>query len=444
MSASSSAEPGAARRRLSGVVAAAVALATGWPGCSGGDVLIHEAPLDAGANREPRTGATAEANAEPETTSSPRREDEGPDRRPGVDVDVAGFDPEDDPELIDDYFDAVEDGNEVEPPPRPTGLPGDRAFSIGAANGGWLIGGKPLPLRGRHFRVLPGTAQRGWYFGTDALLGIIDRASDQVGRRYGGAPLRVGNMSRREGGKITPSVSHQNGRDVDIGIYATDLDGQTTDPGGFPKFDGRLGNPMVDTTGDYLFDVARNWAFVEALLGDAGARVQWIFLDDPLEEILLDHAVRMRVNGELIARAEKVIVRPKNSSPHANHFHVRIFCNQGDLQYGCKDMGPEWEWVEEARAVEDQLLEGIVDDVMSGRRQLDLFNPESEPPLAVDLEPRGSASPTPEIPLPGTREPGVIPYPPDGRRSMQGRDPGGAHSPDQLPDPPTDVQLNLK
>ena len=42
-------------------------------------------------------------------------------------------------------------------------------------------------------------------------------------------------------------------------------------------------------------------------------------------------------------------MRPKNSSPHANHFHVRIFCNQGDLQYGCKDMGPEWEWVEEAR-----------------------------------------------------------------------------------------------
>jgi hypothetical protein len=81
---------------------------------------------------------------------------------------------------------------------------------------------------------------------------------------------------------------------------------------------------------------------------------------------------------------------------------------------------------------------------MSGRRQLDLFNPESEPPPAVDVEPRGDVLPTPEIRLPSVREPGTIPYPPDGRRSMQGRDPGGALSPDQLPDPPTDVQLNLK
>lgn len=443
MSASSSADGRAIARH---VLAAVAALTTTLPGCGSGDVLIHDAPLDAGVIRAERPSPSERAGESPqESTSSARRDEEAPERRPGVDVDLSSFDPEDDPELVDDYFDAVEDGQAVEPPPRPTDLPGDRAFSIGAANGGWLIGGKPLALRGRHFRVLPGTAQRGWYFGTEALLGIIDRAASHVGKRHGGAPLRVGNMSRREGGKIAPSVSHQNGRDVDIGIYATDLDGQTSDPGGFPKFDGRLGNPVVDTTGDYLFDVARNWAFVEALLEDPGARVQWIFLDDPLEEILLDHAVRMRVNAELIARAEKVIVRPKNSSPHANHFHVRIFCNQGDLQYGCKDMGPEWEWVEEARAVEDQLLESIVDDVISGRRQLDLFNPESEAPPAVDVTPGpNDVFNAPEIRLPGTGQPGEIPFPPDGRRAMQGRDPGGALSPDQLRDPPTDIQLNLK
>ena len=388
----------------------------------------HDPSRDGGGLAEAGSPAAdaAESQTEREAPSAAGADEARQIRR---ELESLERDPEDDPALTEDYFGAVEDGKAAEPPPRPTNLPGDRAFSIGPPNGGWLVSGKPITLRGRWHRVLPGTAQRGWHYGTDALIGIIQRSAAAVGEKYGGAPLRVGNMSRREGGKIAPSVSHQSGRDADIGIFALDLDGETSDPGGFPKFDGSRGDPSVDTTGSYLFDVARNWTFVSALVKDPGARIQWIFLDTPLKEMLLDYAVRTHENAELITRVEKVVVRPSNSSPHANHFHIRIFCTQGDIEYGCKDMGPEWDWVEAARAVDDALMDGLVDDIMAGRRQLDLMNPETGIPGPIDHDDPDTLR-TPPIAFPAPKAP------PPGERPAPA-------SPDELPDPPTSLEVRL-
>ena len=97
------------------------------------------------------------------------------------------------------------------------------------------------------------------------------------------------------------------------------------------------------------------------------------------------------------------MVRPKNSSPHADHFHIRIFCTDGDLEFGCKDYGPEWAWVKEARAVDQAMLESRVDRIMRGEMKL-------------DLKASGGA------------------LPPAAARPM---------SPDQLPDPPTDIPFKL-
>ncbi len=312
---------------------------------------------------------------------------------------------QDDPELTDDYYggEAEHDGGEVvAPPPRPAAgkLPGDRSFSIGPPNGGWLINGKALPLDGHYHRVLPGTQKRGWYWGSDDLVRLIQQAAAEVARVKPGAVLRVGNLSRKEGGKITPSVSHQSGRDADIGLYATDLDGNAVDPPGFPRFR----DSKVDTTGRYLFDVARNWAFVAALLSDERASIQWVFLDTPLKYLLLDHAARMQVDPKLMRRAEKVIVRPRDSSPHANHFHIRIFCSTGDTEFGCRDYGPQWKWVQDSRKLEEQVITDKVDRIMRGEEPLNL---DREAVSAPDLP---TAAPT---------------------------------SPDQLRDPPTDVQIRL-
>jgi penicillin-insensitive murein endopeptidase len=337
---------------------------------------------------------------------------------------VRGAAPDDDPELMDEYYAGLpeEDGGAVttKPPPKPKGLPGNRSFSIGPPNAGWLMGGKEFPEVGPHHRVLNGTARRGWNWGTDRLVQVLTEGATAVGERYGGAPLRIGNLSRRGGGKIRPSVSHQSGRDADIGIYATNLDDESVDAPGFPKFNGADG--LLDTTGRYLFDVPRNWTFVSALLKSEKARIQWIFLDDPLKVALLDYAVRTRASHKLIARAEKVIMRPRNSSPHANHFHIRIFCTDGDLEYGCKDYGPEWEWVKQQREVNRAILEDRVDRIMRGEVTLDLR--ADSPSIIIN----GTEVAEPGMPaaIPST------PKPPRGR------------SPEDLPDPPTDIEFRVQ
>ena len=98
----------------------------------------------------------------------------------------------------------------------------------------------------------------------------------------------------------------------------------------------------------------------------------------PLKIALLDHAVRTGVDPKIIDRAEKVIVRPNNSSPHANHFHIRIFCTDADTadpiaaKYACRDYGPEWDWVKKEREVGELILQDQLDRIMRGELDLDL------------------------------------------------------------------------
>ncbi len=337
-----------------------------------------------GCPQRSHTGSSSGEGSQSATREAPRtalQQSVSSPRRP---LEMAWNDPDDVPELTDEYFSTVSehDGAEnIVALPRPDEVAGSRSRSIGPPNAGWLVRGKQLEPRGLHHRVLQGTVKRQWNYGTDTLVTLLKHAAKVVHDAHGGPPLRVGNLSRQRGGKIAPSVSHQSGRDADIGLYSTDLDGKPVDAPGFPKFNGARG-PLLDTTGAYLFDVVRNWTFVEALLRSNIARLQWVFLDTPLKDALLDHAIRIGTTSEIIDRAEKVIVRPKNSSPHANHFHIRIFCTDADsadpiaLKYACRDYGPEWDWVKRDREIGELLIRDQLDRIMKGEMDLDL-NPLS-------------------------------------------------------------------
>lgn len=280
-------------------------------------------------------------------------------------------------------------GTHAEAPPKPSAPKGgSKSFSVGQPNAGWLVNGRKLARESRNHRVLPHTYRRGWYYGGTELLDALMRAANRVARKHPSSVMRVGSLSREGGGKVyPPHASHQSGRDADIGLYCTDLDGQPVDPPGFPRFDGRLGD-TVDSTGRYLFDLPRNWAFVESLISDENARVQWIFLDTPLKWLLLDYAVRVGAKDSIIDKAEKVVVRPNNSSAHDNHFHIRIFCTQRDMDWGCKDYGPEWSWVKDERERYDKSIENQVERIMNGKG---------------DFDPIGAE--TPEATKPGTQTP---------------------------------------
>ena len=250
--------------------------------------------------------------------------------------------------------------------------PGDahRSFSIGYPNKGSLVGGKALAHTGKHHRVLPRTIKRGYFWATDQVIDLVLHAAEQVVRHYPNTKLNVGNLSSARGGRITTSASHQSGRDVDLGLFCTDLDEQPANPDGFPVFDGSRGE-RVDRSGQYLIDVPRNWVLLEALLSAPGSRVQWIFLDTPIKRMLLDYAIRNQRDPAIIQMAEKVIMRPKDSSSHNDHFHVRVFCSKRDLNgissaLRCKEYGPDWQWEQRGRVDDETQVNSQVEAIMDG------------------------------------------------------------------------------
>lgn len=217
--------------------------------------------------------------------------------------------------------------------------------SLGRTNGGELVGAVELPPKGVGYQVLSHAVGRKTNFGTAELIGVIQRATRKVRERFPGAVLGLGNLGFADGRKIPWSVSHQAGRDADLGMYATTLDGKPLKAMPFFAFgaDGTAGGPGGDRV---RFDLPRNLALVTALVEDAEARVQYIFVAAWLKELLLDEARRTGVAAATISRMQEVLHQPSDSNPHADHYHVRLFCTVEDRQYGCRDRGPPRAWVD--------------------------------------------------------------------------------------------------
>lgn len=208
-----------------------------------------------------------------------------------------------------------------------------------------------LPWRGRlehgvrlressRVRFVTEYTERRSHFGTWQLVQLIERAAERVERRLPGVRLSVGEISARRGGHIDGHRSHQSGRDVDIGFYMTDAQGRPHDAYAYAAFGGdgvgRGPNRML------RFDDARNWELVGKLVADGDARVQHIFVSNPIERRLLREGRRRGAPSVVLERAARVMSQPGHH-PHRNHFHVRIYCNPRERP-GCQDRGPFHDW----------------------------------------------------------------------------------------------------
>lgn len=134
-------------------------------------------------------------------------------------------------------------------------------------------------------------------------------------------PLMVGDMSRKGGGWMPGHRSHQNGLDVDLGLYF----GDGRQPlGGF-----------VDVPPARL-DTETTWMLVETLL-DTG-RIDWILLDAGLIRTLKSYVY----DAELLTDEELGRIFPSPATPrlwewdgfvraapgHRDHLHVRVRCEK--------------------------------------------------------------------------------------------------------------------
>lgn len=196
------------------------------------------------------------------------------------------------------------------------------ASSVGAPNEGKLVGGVKLDTSSGAVRVVPAYQRGDTRWGIPALIHMLERSAKKVAKKHPGAVLGVGDISRKNGGDIFLHRSHESGRDADLAFYVVDQRGKDLKPDTFVAFQGSIESSSMPGA---RFDVAKNWALVQAMLEDPGARVSHIFVADPLRRMLLAYA-KPRVLPALYNRAAAVMMQPSNALPHDNHFHVRISC----------------------------------------------------------------------------------------------------------------------
>ncbi len=179
-------------------------------------------------------------------------------------------------------------------------------MSIGRAHGGVLVAGVRMP-EGKNWQLVnPGLA-----WGTKETVEALAHAIDVVAERFPNTPRAfIGDISARNGGHLHPHVSHQSGRDVDLGYYLTE------------------GHRWYATAHGTNLDRARTWHLVRTLISDSD--IDLILVDRQIQRILKAYALEI---GEDPAWLDQVFqVGGKSQRPlifhaqgHATHLHVRFY-----------------------------------------------------------------------------------------------------------------------
>ncbi|MCO4761576.1 MAG: penicillin-insensitive murein endopeptidase [Myxococcales bacterium] len=207
------------------------------------------------------------------------------------------------------------------------------SISVGTVTTGYLANAAELSLEGPHHRVLAKVAPRNTRFTTDELKELVTCAAARVFAAFPGHKLHLGNFSRRSGGDLPWSVSHNNGRDADLAFYARRPDGSIATPEHLYHFTRDL--TARDSPEPMIFDVPANWVLVRALSECPSARPQRLFIARWLRKALLDFARASKEPKEVQARVARLLHQPRRALAHDDHLHIRIGCASDDLSEGC-------------------------------------------------------------------------------------------------------------
>lgn len=226
------------------------------------------------------------------------------------------------------------------PTPLAPGLHG----TVGVPNRGVLTEAEELPVKGPGFvRYRPQSAH---YFGRPRLVHALESAAANVAAHApGGAPLVIGDLSAKTGGRIPGHDSHRSGRDVDLLFLVTTPSGAPIRSPGFVRFEGD-GLARVDGSSDYVrIDIDREWLLLRSLLTSPEIGVQFMFVCHEIEALLIDHARALGEPDALVWQAETVMLEPSDSLRHDDHVHLRIACSPEEAVAGCSGGGPRWQWL---------------------------------------------------------------------------------------------------
>lgn len=178
--------------------------------------------------------------------------------------------------------------------------------SLGKTSGGALFGAVQMPEH-EQWKIVNARETYGTQETIDYLMHTIHRVNEIFPET---GPLNIGDISKPDGGHFVPHVSHQSGRDVDLGFYYQD------DSKWYARADASN------------LDMARTWAFIKITISETD--VQVIFIDRSLITLFRDYATEI---GEDPAWIEQVFGGPgSNMRPmllhedgHQTHLHVRYY-----------------------------------------------------------------------------------------------------------------------
>lgn len=211
------------------------------------------------------------------------------------------------------------------------------SVSVGKPSNGYVVDGKRLPDSGEGFTTREVWRTRGNRYGTDELLDLLTGVGRRMARQVD-TRLVVADLSGQRGGESRKwHRSHQSGRDVDLVYYMRGADGKPFEADAMRVFDASA--KAKDGSG-ITVDIPRTWLLVKELVTAPEARVQWVFMYEPIAAKLIEHAVALGEPEALIARARKTLKQPGDSAPHNDHMHVRVYCTDTDRMFGCVDIGP--------------------------------------------------------------------------------------------------------
>jgi murein endopeptidase len=179
-------------------------------------------------------------------------------------------------------------------------------MSIGRTNAGALFNAVAMP-EGPLWKIVNPRQTWGTQETVDALARCIERVADEFPET---PPIYIGDISEKSGGQIDRHLSHQSGRDVDLGFYYTEPVRWYTRA--------HAGN----------LDLPRTWAFIKALVIETD--VERIFIDHAIQPLLREHALAAGEDPAWVDRifgGETTDERPLilHEPGHDTHIHVRFY-----------------------------------------------------------------------------------------------------------------------